>query len=1056
MPTLILLALAPLACRDKSGEDTADGALWSFSELAALDGELEAFAAVPDGGGWAVAGGTLYEVSPGGDAAAVDRGDLPDGTVTFLGFLPGDAPRLFARVHGRGLYRADAGGGSWTLAEDGLSSAILSVLNPDAVPVPLKLTPGDAADTAWLAAAGGLFHSEDGGASWSEAAVATSGNVNVLFTDVHVAGDTLVASAFLPESIIPADFAGVLGGTVFRSDDGGDSWEDAAPDLPSFYAAGVTLDDAGALYVATMDEGVLVEDGEGGWQPVGGPSDAVGVEWTGGGLSVASATRGLWRLDGETWSHAGEGPAVGVDGALGATVDGALFALGEGEGDPPPEDAGGSVHVALSFHVNYYHSYRGDTPDDDGFGLDIDVMRDTLDWMDEWPEVRGDWDMENAFSTDDWMQEHSPDILERIAARVDDGSGDVRLMSWNNGAMASSTREEFGAAVARAWESNRALFSEVVDGVQPQECMFSPDHLAWYPEEGVSWVTLFNAANGFTALREDTPIQGEALYNPFTLEDPITGATMLTVPVYHHADVMEHGGLKGWIRQLSASYPGDTLLVVHFDADGETWERFDLELSALGDEVEVTWTTIADYLADHGTVDSYPFYGDVADGTGDGFQSWAEKDFNHRQFTEVVKAREAAAVARFLGGGDAGVEAALEDALTPRLQALSTTNYGLAAPYLHEDRIASAEAQAAEANALSQEALALAEALSPPAPGTLELVNARESAGPALVEFSLTLPEGAWEGPEGLTVWDADGELPVTAALTESGPDGDVVAAALVAEVEASSIRTLSWSYDPASPATASGGLTEADVAYADGLAAPFTECAGGASGGALTAENAVEADARGLWARQTETWELAACDGAGEVQRAMEAWAGLPGVVVRVSAAMGEASDPETLESVALTPLACAGEASELRWRSFGGVDRSRPARQQVETWNGQSADGQLGLICDDGTALWVSHRVTERTSIGFGPLRNIDGQAVLAPLGTLWGDGPWHESRRTGGHGMGDLVTAVVGSQFAPAAPDWSGAQIEYTLLVGEDLDPEVLDLFAHPPYVRVGAPE
>ena len=151
--------------------------------------------------------------------------------------------------------------------------------------------------------------------------------------------------------------------------------------------------------------------------------------------------------------------------------------------------------------------------------------------------------------------------------------------------------------------------------------MFSPDHLSWYPEAGVDWVTLFYAANGFTALREDTLLSGSDLYNPVTLEDPISGATMTAVPTYHHADVLEHGGLKGWVRQIAASVPGDTLLVIHFDADGASWERFDLDLEAVAGEPDLVWTTIADYVEGRAPGGTYPFYGDVVDGTGDGYQS---------------------------------------------------------------------------------------------------------------------------------------------------------------------------------------------------------------------------------------------------------------------------------------------------------------------------------------------------------------------------------------------------------------------------------------------------
>ena len=42
-----------------------------------------------------------------------------------------------------------------------------------------------------------------------------------------------------------------------------------------------------------------------------------------------------------------------------------------------------TVHVGFGFHVNCYHSYRGDTPDALGFGGDIRIMRHILDTLDD-------------------------------------------------------------------------------------------------------------------------------------------------------------------------------------------------------------------------------------------------------------------------------------------------------------------------------------------------------------------------------------------------------------------------------------------------------------------------------------------------------------------------------------------------------------------------------------------------------------------------------------------------------------------------------------------------
>ena len=60
------------------------------------------------------------------------------------------------------------------------------------------------------------------------------------------------------------------------------------------------------------------------------------------------------------------------------------------------------IHIAYGFHVNCYHSYRGDTNDNLGFGSDIRIIRKTLDILTQFNEkgipVKGTWDTENFFS----------------------------------------------------------------------------------------------------------------------------------------------------------------------------------------------------------------------------------------------------------------------------------------------------------------------------------------------------------------------------------------------------------------------------------------------------------------------------------------------------------------------------------------------------------------------------------------------------------------------------------------------------------------------------------
>ena len=41
------------------------------------------------------------------------------------------------------------------------------------------------------------------------------------------------------------------------------------------------------------------------------------------------------------------------------------------------------IHVAYGFHVNCYHSYRGDTNDEQGFGSDLRIIRKIIAALDQ-------------------------------------------------------------------------------------------------------------------------------------------------------------------------------------------------------------------------------------------------------------------------------------------------------------------------------------------------------------------------------------------------------------------------------------------------------------------------------------------------------------------------------------------------------------------------------------------------------------------------------------------------------------------------------------------------
>ncbi len=1001
--------------------------------------------------------GRLLRSSDGGDTwSELEALGLAPGTVHFVHILPDNGaedPVFVVSVFGEGVFRSVDGGASFQTLGEAPSPGLMSTFNPRARVLPFGMA-GDSV-WGWMAGLGGIFYSHDGGDEWKVPNLMESGSFNVLFTDIDVKDNTVAAVAMLADPILPADQQGVLTGVLFLSEDGGEKWIDASFDAPFHAATGVVVGED-ELFVAAIDGGLFSLEGET-WSHLGGPGDALAIGRHYEGIDVASATRGIWRYADGSWTHAGDGAVVAISGGLALGHDGSLYELVEGEGEAPPEPAGGTVHIALSFHTNFYHSYRGDTLDDDGFGMDLRLMRRVLDWLDEYPGVKADWDIENAFSLDDWLPEHGPDIIARIRERREQGLDGIRLMSWNNGVMPIKTREEFEASVTLGLESYVAAFGSYDQGVQPQECMITPEQLGWYRDLGIEWITLFNSGSSFTALRPEIKLSGRALYNPVLLRGSLeTDGEMVLIPVYHQADILAHGGLAAWARQISDTHAGDSLLVIHMDVDAEVWEEFDKAIEQVYDLDFIRFTTIQEYVDAHETVETITLHGDLADGMDDAFKSWAEKNFNFELFTQLAVARRNLEVARVIAGEEPEVRDLLDAALEPILLSMSTTHFGLATPHLHPDRVASARAHVEAAEAIASEALDAALSTLEPGPGEILVINSRSSAGPALVRIPLSIPSSDWNGPEGLRLLGADrSELPALVKVLEHEPSDAAVPIEVttVVDVDSYEMKMLHFEYDPSDDFSVEGEVDADLLSRADVISLAFTECSGARTYASAVSVDDVHVDDSGMKASREEVFDLALCGAAGTVVRTAIAYDGLPGVVVDLEASLGTPTRPLNAESVVLTPIVCETEVSELTWRTFAGTVRSRPARTNVSVWNGQTVDGWLSMRCGD-VEHQVAHHVATRTSMAAYPLRNTGGTALLAPLGTLWGEPGWHDVPGLGGHPIGDAVVTAIGAQFRPSAPDWGGNTVRYRLLIGEgEISADVMDLFAHPPVVLTG---
>lgn len=381
------------------------------------------------------------------------------------------------------------------------------------------------------------------------------------------------------------------------------------------------------------------------------------------------------------------------------------------------------VYVAFGFHGNLYHSFRGDTNDESGFGRDIRVIRHIIRTLDRFNRdgvpVRAGWDFDNHFSLENLLPVHAPDILRDIRRRVDQGKDEVLVMSYNNGLASAMTRRELtdavNWAVSNPWGSGvKDIFGTYTPVVRPQEMMTSPGNFEVYGEAGMQAVSLYYSATPFDTFRlferELTP---EEAHNPLTYENDRTGESILIIPTYNIGDLVENTSLGHWVDRLhrlqrEGRINRDVLVYINFDADSEYWTgaaqlKWPLNqlpntkgLEGLIREVKdrhyVRFTTLNDYLADHGPAGRVSFRQDTADGSFDGYNSWSEKQGTTDAWTRIMAARRIHAGAEraldLLEDSDLEnrIRPLLDEAYLVRLKAMSTTNFGMATPFLAPQR----------------------------------------------------------------------------------------------------------------------------------------------------------------------------------------------------------------------------------------------------------------------------------------------------------------------------------------------------------------------------------
>ncbi len=364
------------------------------------------------------------------------------------------------------------------------------------------------------------------------------------------------------------------------------------------------------------------------------------------------------------------------------------------------------IHIAFGFHVNCYHSYRGDTNDSLGFGSDIRIIEKIISVLNDLNEqgipVKGTWDTENFFSLEKILPEYAPHIIEGMKERVKKYGDENIIMGYSNGALSAMTEDEFCASIDLAVTNPEGsglmdIFGECEKIVRPQEVMFTPSQVSLYNKCGVKAVCLYYSCIPFDAFRTlIPPLPDEQAFNPvkFTYEDE----SMLIIPTYSNADVCDAGCLRNWVKELrkkqvSGEINKDMFLFVNMDADAAFWESLDIPIignrianldgiHGLVKEVSdldfVVFDTPGGYLKNHEAVGEITFNHDTADGNFTGYASWSEKPYNRKVWTALERGRAMSKVT------------AKSDKLSPsfkeRVLLLSTTHFGLATPVLNIQR----------------------------------------------------------------------------------------------------------------------------------------------------------------------------------------------------------------------------------------------------------------------------------------------------------------------------------------------------------------------------------
>ncbi|TXT61618.1 MAG: hypothetical protein BAJALOKI2v1_20071 [Promethearchaeota archaeon] len=392
------------------------------------------------------------------------------------------------------------------------------------------------------------------------------------------------------------------------------------------------------------------------------------------------------------------------------------------------------IYFILSPHINYYHSYRGDSRGKSGFGKDLKLMRGILDKLDEiedqgfdFGDMKITWDYADTFWSIQLQQEYQQDVLDRVIERCKQGKDEVLIGSWANVAQPILDTEEFLTQHNWFLENemgigvNQLFKGRVAPYARTQETMFTQGMIELYNKVGVEGIALYYSVYPFDVSRPfiKPRLNWSQRYGLVKLNSTVSDASMLMIPTYAFGDILDFCSIKRWFelireKQKDGEIAGHALLFLNFDMDYDNWVGMKLPkflqwmpnsrgLSEFAEAVD-----LYDYVEFGNLLEVIPkleVHGetvlkqDVADGLWNGYYNWAQKYSNTKFWTIGQQARWLKCIADTIKiiNPDANLKQAVnthirdssdlsESYIKNKLLFASTTNFGMSMPFQHPDR----------------------------------------------------------------------------------------------------------------------------------------------------------------------------------------------------------------------------------------------------------------------------------------------------------------------------------------------------------------------------------